>query len=121
MARLRGNRYDNDLFIDQNNLSNTWINGRRGFDTLHIQGDEDLTLDYSTTRRWKNLEEIDFSDYEGNISLTVDDYLLSRNGKGNLVIVSSDTATLTLTAEASPYGTVTIAGNGEIILADGVR
>ncbi len=120
MARLRGNRYDNDLFINATNLSNTWINGRRGYDTLHIEGDEDLTLDFSTTRRWKKLEEIDFSNYEGDISLTIDDYLLSRNGNGNLVIVSSDTATLTIMAEASPYGTVTISGNGEVRLTDGI-
>ena len=121
MPRLRGNRFDNDLYIHESNLYNTWINGRRGFDTLHIVGDDDISLEFSTTRRWKNLEEIDFSDYTGNITLTIDDYLLSRNGDGNLSVVSSNAATLTLSAEASVYGSVTISGNGNVNLADGIN
>ena len=120
MARLRGNRSDNHLSIYDYQLSNTWINGRGGFDTLQILGDDDLSLDYSITRRWRNIEKIDFSDYQANVSLTVDDYLLSRNGRGNLEIVSGNSGTFTLAADASPYGIVTVSGDGVVQLADDV-
>ncbi|MEM7288834.1 MAG: hypothetical protein AAF412_00470 [Pseudomonadota bacterium] len=121
MARLRGNSSDNLLSIDQEALSNTRINGRGGFDTLYIGGDEEIDLDFSITRRWRNLESIDFSDYQANLSLVIDDRLLSRNGSGNLEIISANQAILALSAPTSSIGTVTVSGEGTTQLADGVN
>lgn len=120
MGRLFGNRWNNNFLIYSSDLEDTRINARGGFDTLHIEGSEELNLDETITDQWRNIERVDFSDYGANVFLAIDEYLLSKNGKGQLEIVSSDNGEITLSAEHSEYGTVLVSGDGNVQLADGI-
>ena len=111
-----------DLFIvSGDELANETIRGRAGYDTLQITSGTDYTFDSNSYRRLSGVEEIDFTQIAGALSIQLDGSMLRQADDDALTMVFADTGPITLEAKAFSKGTLYLDGSGTVDLSDNVN
>ena len=112
----------NDLFqIDVENLSGQWVNGRWGYDTIQLNSTGDYTFDRDSYWRMRHIEEIDFTNINGNLNVQIRGSMLRQADNDTLTMTFGDTGSIDLEARNYSGGTLYLDGTGTINLSDSVR
>jgi Ca2+-binding RTX toxin-like protein len=115
MPRLTGSIRNDFFFLTGVQLSSYQLRGGRGYDTLRVSGDGDVTVSSAVTSQWREMEAIDFSAFRGNINLAVNPLMLSTSSTSAMDITLSTSARLTL---SSTVAGVKLFGAGQVMLSD---
>ena len=93
----------NDLFrIDGANLVSDYVNGRRGYDILQIESDGDYHFSTDSYGRLRRIEEINFSQVEGNLSIDLNASMLNQAKRDTLTMSFASSNPVKL--KAADYG-----------------
>ncbi len=111
-----------DLFVlSGDELADEIVRGRAGYDRLQITSDTDYTFNRSSYDKLRRVEEIDFTQISGPLSIQIKGSML-RQADGNvLTMVFADTGPISLEAKAYSNGTLNLDGSGTIDLSDNVN
>ncbi|MEE9314335.1 MAG: hypothetical protein V3V02_06780 [Rhizobiaceae bacterium] len=116
-----GTNGDNLFQIDVGDLYWQRINGRWGYDTIELSSLGDYTFDRYSYWRMRHIEEIDFTNINGNLSVQVKGSMLRQADNDKLTITFGDTGSIDLEAKNYSGGTLYLDGAGTIDLSDTVN
>lgn len=120
MARYRGTA-GNDLFkVSTTALAGSSVIGGSGLDTLKISNTGTVTIAQTSYQNLSGIDVIDVSAHtSGQSQVLLSAAMISQSDQSRLTIVSGAGGIDVLRADASIGGSVVVAGNGNVFLADG--
>ncbi len=117
---IKGTQDSDFITIDADDLVDTKLKLKGGFDTVAITSADDYTFNSKSYKKMIGVDALDFSGIAGeNLTVKIPRSLLRRSDDQELTIISSENGIDSLQAAVGNTGTVVVGGSGLVQLADG--
>ncbi len=117
---IKGTQGTDFITIDADDLVDTKLKLKGGFDTVAITSADDYTFDSNSYKKMIGVDALDFTGIEGeNLIVEISRSLLRRSDDRQLTVISGENGIDSLQAAVGNAGTVVVGGSGLVQLADG--